>query len=190
MTMQWWWWLWWWKGWSLWLWWWWRQRMRFQSDVSRGRWLGVGGWGGMPSRPFAEFQHHVRLLTLSVTLPFPLETSQRWVKLLEKELTWWEALRWICLQNMYIEYECQSWNDVKYIKNREPAALKVLIALLITFSPIWLMYDLSLLRFLFGRWGQSGGCRFFHQTCSASPIHHNPSVCLLRFHLVTLRGSL
>ena len=38
------------------------------------------------------------------------------------------------------------------------------------------MYDLSLLRFLFGRWGQSGGCRFFHQTCSASPIHHNPSL--------------
>ena len=96
--------------------------------------------------------------------------------------------------NLLTEYVhriwCQSWNDVKYIKKREPAALKVLIALLITFSPIWLMYDLSLLRFLFGRWRQSGGYRFFHQTCSASPIHHNPSVCLLRFHLVTLRGSL
>ena len=40
------------------------------------------------------------------------------------------------------------------------------------------MYDLSLQRFLFGRWRQSGGCRFFHQTCSASPIHHIPPLCL------------
>ena len=41
----------------------------------------------------------------------------------------------------YVEYECQSWNDVFRqlkidVENRELAALKVLIALLITFSPI------------------------------------------------------